>query len=40
LPAPSLGEHTADILGQLGIDAAGLDQLASDGVISIGRQQA
>src|SRR6202790_3586470 len=28
LPAPSLGEHTADILGQLGIDAAGLDRLA------------
>jgi crotonobetainyl-CoA:carnitine CoA-transferase CaiB-like acyl-CoA transferase len=40
LPAPSLGEHTADILSQLGIDAAGLDHLASDGVISIGRQQA
>jgi crotonobetainyl-CoA:carnitine CoA-transferase CaiB-like acyl-CoA transferase len=40
LPAPSLGEHTADILGQLGIDAAGLDRLALDGVISIGRQQA
>jgi crotonobetainyl-CoA:carnitine CoA-transferase CaiB-like acyl-CoA transferase len=40
LPAPSLGEHTANILGQLGIDAAGLDQLASDGVIGIGRQQA
>ena len=40
LPAPSLGEHTADILGQLGIDAAGLDRLASDGVIGIGRQQA
>ena len=40
LPAPSLGEHTADILGQLGVDAAGLDRLASDGVISIGRRQA
>jgi len=40
MPAPNLGEHTAQILGQLGVDTAALDRLASDGVISIGRQQA
>ena len=40
LPAPALGEHTVEILGQLGIDEAVLDRLASDGVISIGRRQA
>src|SRR5204862_314909 len=35
LPAPSLGEHTAEILGQLGVDAAALDRLAVDGVIGL-----
>jgi crotonobetainyl-CoA:carnitine CoA-transferase CaiB-like acyl-CoA transferase len=32
-PAPALGEHTAEILGGLGIDCAVLDGLARDGVI-------
>src|SRR3954469_3252336 len=34
-PAPSLGEHTAEILGQFGIDRAMLDELARDGVIGL-----
>src|SRR5262252_5770665 len=35
LPAPRLGEHTAEILGQFGIDPATLDRLATDGVIGL-----
>ena len=35
-PAPRLGEHTAEILGQFGIDRATLDALARDGVIRLG----
>jgi crotonobetainyl-CoA:carnitine CoA-transferase CaiB-like acyl-CoA transferase len=36
LPAPRLGEHTAEILGQFGIDRAILEGLARDGVIALG----
>jgi crotonobetainyl-CoA:carnitine CoA-transferase CaiB-like acyl-CoA transferase len=32
-PAPKLGEHNAEILGELGYDAAGLDKLREDNVI-------
>lgn len=32
-PAPRLGQHTADILGPLGVDAAELKQLAAQGII-------
>jgi crotonobetainyl-CoA:carnitine CoA-transferase CaiB-like acyl-CoA transferase len=35
LPAPHLGEHTAEILGQFGIGRATLDVLADDGVIGL-----
>jgi crotonobetainyl-CoA:carnitine CoA-transferase CaiB-like acyl-CoA transferase len=35
LPAPTLGEHTAAILGQFGIDRATLAALARDGVIGL-----
>ena len=31
--APDLGEHTAEVLGELGLDAAALEALAADGVI-------
>ena len=34
-PAPRLGEHTAEILGQFGIDRATLDELAREGVIRL-----
>ena len=35
-PAPRLGEHTAEILGQFGIDRPTLETLAQDGVIGLG----
>ncbi|HLY46686.1 MAG TPA: CoA transferase [Stellaceae bacterium] len=35
LPAPALGEHTAEILGQFGIAPATLEALARDGVIGL-----
>ncbi len=38
-PAPGLGEHTAEILGALGLDRAALDALARDGVISLGEMR-
>src|SRR5579872_7111211 len=34
-PAPEIGEHTAEILGQFGVDAATLAELAKDGVIAL-----
>ncbi len=36
-PAPRLGEHTAEILGQFGIDRETLEGLARDGVIGLGK---
>lgn len=35
-PAPGLGEHTAEILGGLGLDRAAIDGLARDGIIKLG----
>jgi crotonobetainyl-CoA:carnitine CoA-transferase CaiB-like acyl-CoA transferase len=35
-PAPALGEHTAEILGRLGLDRAALDGLAREGIIHLG----
>ena len=33
-PAPALGEHTGDLLRELGLDAAEIDNLAEAGVVS------
>ena len=33
--APKLGEHTAEILLTVGVDAADIDALASEGIIGI-----
>jgi len=38
-PAPRLGEHTAEIFGQFGIDDATLEALAGDSVIGLGDHQ-
>src|SRR6266550_4071665 len=35
-PAPKLGEHTAEILGQLGVDRTTLGRLAAERVIGLG----
>jgi len=35
-PAPALGEHTAEILGSLGLDRAELDGLVREGIIPLG----
>jgi crotonobetainyl-CoA:carnitine CoA-transferase CaiB-like acyl-CoA transferase len=37
--APGLGEHTAEILGQLGIDRTRLEQMAGEGIIGLGSHQ-
>ena len=34
-PAPALGEHTADLLGELGCSAAEIATLAQDGVVKV-----
>ena len=34
-PAPALGEHTAAILGSLGLDRAEIDWLAREGIIRV-----
>jgi crotonobetainyl-CoA:carnitine CoA-transferase CaiB-like acyl-CoA transferase len=36
-PAPEIGEHTAEILAQLGVDEAGLQALAREGIIGLGK---
>jgi len=36
-PAPTLGQHTAEILGQFGIEPATLEALARDGVIGLAK---
>lgn len=36
-PAPTFGQHTAEVLGELGYDRAAINRLASDGVVKLGR---
>ena len=36
-PAPEIGEHTAEILGQFGLDRAVLEALAADGIIGLAK---
>ncbi len=36
-PAPEIGEHTAEILGQLGVGRDELDALAREGIIGLGK---
>jgi crotonobetainyl-CoA:carnitine CoA-transferase CaiB-like acyl-CoA transferase len=38
-PAPQIGEHTAEILGQLGIEPGRLEQMAAEGIIGLGSHQ-
>src|SRR5579872_952033 len=35
-PAPEIGQHTAEILGQLGIDQVELEALAREGIVGLG----
>ena len=36
-PAPEIGQHTAEILGQLGVGKAELDMLAGEGIIGLAK---
>jgi crotonobetainyl-CoA:carnitine CoA-transferase CaiB-like acyl-CoA transferase len=36
-PAPEIGQHTAEILGQLGIDQGTLEALAGEGIIGLAK---
>ncbi|HJU17718.1 MAG TPA: CoA transferase [Stellaceae bacterium] len=38
-PAPGLGEHTAEILGDLGLDRQAIAALAAEGIIGLGEQK-
>jgi crotonobetainyl-CoA:carnitine CoA-transferase CaiB-like acyl-CoA transferase len=37
-PAPLLGQHTAEVLGEIGLSAEEIDRLAAEGVIVLGER--
>ncbi|OLD42973.1 MAG: hypothetical protein AUI83_18865 [Armatimonadetes bacterium 13_1_40CM_3_65_7] len=37
--APTFGQHTVEVLGELGYDPAAIDRLAAEGTVVLGRRQ-
>ena len=37
--APTFGQHTAEVLAELGYDRAAIDRLAAEGTVVLGKRQ-